>query len=160
MTVSASVPRICELFIISVSPITTRSGFFPRPLLVSSGSSAITVAVEVTIASDCERISATSARASSPVIHLELPSVAVTLPSMVEAIFQVILGRFFSILVSQARFSWRAWTSPIPDSTSIPDFCNLSVPPAATGFGSLTANTTFLIPEPIIASTQGGVFPW
>ena len=116
-----------------------RTGFLPKPLLVSSGLSARTVAVEVSIASACERSAATSARASSLVIHLELPSLAATFPSIVEAIFQVIRGRSLAILVIQARLSKAASLSSSPTTTSIPEFRSFAVPPAAIGFGSVTA---------------------
>ena len=138
-TVSESALRICELEVISELPITIRTGFLPAPLLVSKGLSAFTVAVDVTIASACERSSATSARAISLVIHLEVPSAAATLPSMVDAIFQVIRGRSLAILVIHARLSKAASLSSSPCSTSIPDARRYSPPPAAIGFGSPTA---------------------
>ena len=137
--VSASALRICEIEAISDLPITIRTGFLPAPLLVSKGLSVFTVVVDVTIASACERSSATSARASSLVIHLEVPSAAATLPSMVEAIFHVIRGRSLAILVSHARLSKVASLSDNPCSTSIPDARRYSPPPAAIGFGSPTA---------------------
>jgi hypothetical protein len=41
----------------------------------------------------------------------------------------------------------------------MPAPCRCFAPPAAIGFGSLTANTTLDIPDLIIASVHGGVFP-
>ena len=137
--VSASALRISALEAISEPPMTKRTGLLPAPLLVSKGLSAFTVEVEVTMASLCERSTATSARASSLVIHLEVPSAAATLPSIVDAIFHVIRGRSLAILVSHARLSKVASLSDNPCSTSIPDARRYSPPPAAIGFGSPTA---------------------
>ena len=136
-----------------------RYGFLPALFESKVGLSAITVLLEVRIASELARSLATSPLDRSDVIHLELLSLAATLPSKVLAIFQINLALPFSILVSQARLACAASSASNPNETFIPAAINFCAPPAATGFGSVTAKTTFLIPDSIIASMHGGVLP-
>ena len=42
----------------------------------------------------------------------------------------------------------------------MPAFRSAAAPPLANLFGSLTPKTTFLMPDSIIFSVQGGVLPW
>ena len=156
--------KICSSFESSREPRITRTGAKLLPPLVTSrtdnlGLSDITVPVPVTIASHSLLKYATSCLDCGVVIHFEVPFDAADLPSKLVAIFKVTKGEFVLIFFSQARFENSTSLVNTSEITSIPAALNFSAPPEALGFGSFTANTTFLTPALIMASTQGGVFP-
>ena len=120
------------------------------------GSSSRAVPAPTTIASAPARRRCTSARAASPVIHLEVPSLAAVFPSRLDGHLQRderAAGRDVPVEASFSRWHSSASTS---ETTSIPAARSRATPaPSTTGFGSPAPTTTRATPASIRASRAG-----
>ena len=142
---------------------TTRTGersYRPGRRQVSCGLSDSTVPSPVRMASLCDRIWCTRARAASPVICAALRPASAALPSADTASLSSTCGRPCVILAIWPAWARRASSANRPVSTVTPLVRSLAWPcPATSGLGSSSADTTRLTPALTMASAQGGVLP-
>ena len=113
------------------------------------------------MASDSQRSSCATRRASGEVSQRSSPGGVVMRPSSDSAILATTQGRLFTIhqlksrLSAVASFASRPWETFTPAARS-----NFVAAPAWAGFGSVAAKTTRAIFSRRISPVQGGVRPW
>src|SRR5438552_8186216 len=143
---------------------TTRTGGrrgVTGPRTVSWGLSRRAVVPPTAIASNPARNQCTCSRAASPETHCELPAASAMRPSIDVASLSATKGRSACSRANRnGACGAAAAPRDRPSGTVTPCARSAAAPPRASGSGSRMAATTRVTPAAMIASVQGGVFPW